>query len=224
MGTTWSEKTRENIPLRGSWKITGLKRCSKCFEFRRLEFFYFVKKTGYPSSHCRVCANRGLVAPKNAWKSGVKKCPHCKEIKPLSGFSITKTGKRKGQPATCCKPCSVKKQKISRERRVAKDPLLYRKKEWPVQLLKKYGITVEQYNAMLESQNGCCAICKTETPGNRKGKLSGEWKFSVDHCHATGVVRGLLCNHCNAALGLAKDNPDLLEIMADYLRRSLSRE
>lgn len=59
----------------------------------------------------------------------------------------------------------------------------------------KYGITVEQYDAMLERQEGRCAICRGEDPGGRFGR------FAVDHDHATGAVRGLLCMMCNTTLG-----------------------
>jgi len=61
----------------------------------------------------------------------------------------------------------------------------------------KYGITVADYEAMLTKQNGCCCIC-----GKDRASPSGRHKhFSVDHCHATGRVRGLLCTGCNAKLG-----------------------
>lgn len=74
--------------------------------------------------------------------------------------------------------------------------------------LKKYGITIEQYNLMLAAQNGVCAICKQ--PEKNKN-------LSVDHNHATGKVRALLCEHCNRGLGHFKDNPILCSAAATYL-------
>ena len=70
-------------------------------------------------------------------------------------------------------------------------------------LLKEYGITLDEYNKMSESQNHCCKICgKGETK-----ELNGtKWKLSVDHCHKTGKIRGLLCSKCN--VGLAKFEED----------------
>ena len=82
------------------------------------------------------------------------------------------------------------------------------------ELKRKYGISEEEYEAILESQGGCCAGCGTKTP-------TGKWGvFAVDHCHDTGVVRGLLCNECNRGIGLLKDDPHLLRILANYLETS----
>jgi hypothetical protein len=60
----------------------------------------------------------------------------------------------------------------------------------------RYGISVEQYEAMLASQNGKCKICFRSDAGHQRLK-----HFCVDHCHKTGVVRGLLCLKCNSSLG-----------------------
>jgi len=77
--------------------------------------------------------------------------------------------------------------------------------------MRQYGITVEEYDQMVEEQNGCCKICGIDEPGgNRK-------RFSIDHNHETGEVRGLLCGSCNAALGLFKDNPTILQSAFNYL-------
>ena len=70
-------------------------------------------------------------------------------------------------------------------------------------------LTEEEYGAMLEGQGGVCAICK-EKP--RSGRLA------VDHIHGTETVRGLLCNRCNTALGLFKDDPDRLAVAIVYLK------
>ena len=63
-----------------------------------------------------------------------------------------------------------------------------------------YGITIEQYDAMVVAQNGCCAIC-----GQEPQFAIRQWKkLHVDHCHETGKVRALLCVHCNHGLGKFK--------------------
>lgn len=74
--------------------------------------------------------------------------------------------------------------------------------------LKRYGMTLEQYNELLNSQNGTCAICKT--PPTRK-------HLSIDHCHSSGAVRGLLCITCNTMIGHAREEVSRLESAIQYL-------
>jgi hypothetical protein len=78
---------------------------------------------------------------------------------------------------------------------------------------KNYGITIEQYDAMVLAQDGKCAICRTDKPGG-KGKY-----WHVDHCHDRDQVRELLCHGCNTGMGAFKDNPELLRAAAAYLER-----
>lgn len=82
---------------------------------------------------------------------------------------------------------------------------------------KKYSLSAKDYEALLHSQNGRCAICGTDSPSRGR-----DIKFHVDHCHSTGVVRGLLCNECNTGLGKFKDNIDILLEAAGYLERHAS--
>jgi hypothetical protein len=72
-----------------------------------------------------------------------------------------------------------------------------------------YGITVERMNQLLQSQDSRCAICRAVFTGTPH----------VDHCHQSGVVRGLLCSKCNTGLGLFQDNETRLFNAIDYLRR-----
>lgn len=68
-------------------------------------------------------------------------------------------------------------------------------------LRRRFGLTVEQYDAMLKAQDGVCAIC--EKPETRKDKrtATGFTRLAVDHCHVTGKVRQLLCASCNRRVG-----------------------
>lgn len=75
----------------------------------------------------------------------------------------------------------------------------------------KYGIALEDKAALLEAQGGCCAICGVAAPPTSTG-------WHLDHCHASNVVRGILCQHCNVMLGNAKDNPAILEKAIRYLK------
>jgi len=76
-------------------------------------------------------------------------------------------------------------------------------------LMTRYGIDTQHYNALLKKQRGACAICLTKPKG----------KLHVDHCHDKNVIRGLLCHHCNTALGLAKDSRKVLSRMIKYLSK-----
>ena len=76
-----------------------------------------------------------------------------------------------------------------------------------------YGITAEDYFALLAQQENRCAVCRTEEWGGKHGVPH------VDHDHATNKVRGLLCDSCNAGLGRFRDNPTALRRAADYLER-----
>ena len=84
-------------------------------------------------------------------------------------------------------------------------------------LARKFKITVEQYNAMLEAQNGVCKICGFSCGAKRRGTRK-MMSLSVDHDHSTGKVRGLLCNSCNVGLGRFKDNINSLERAVAYLK------
>lgn len=75
----------------------------------------------------------------------------------------------------------------------------------------RYGITHEEKHAILAQQGGRCAICGTDDPPTKSG-------WHVDHCHATNAVRGILCQHCNNMLGMAKDRPEIFERAIAYLK------
>lgn len=75
-----------------------------------------------------------------------------------------------------------------------------------------YGMSLEEYCGLRDSQGNCCAICNEQAPG--------EWDLCVDHHHGTNLVRGLLCKPCNTGLGMAKDSVVILAAMIDYLNRT----
>lgn len=77
-------------------------------------------------------------------------------------------------------------------------------------LRRLYGISISDFNAMFKRQSGVCAICGSDKAF--KGR-----SLSVDHCHMTGKIRGILCGHCNAGLGHFKDSVDALRKAIHYL-------
>lgn len=80
----------------------------------------------------------------------------------------------------------------------------------------KYGLTTDDYDKMLANQGSVCAICRNPETGvdRRTGKL---WPLAVDHDHATGKVRGLLCRRCNQVIGTMEDRVDLMHAAIAYL-------
>jgi phage-related minor tail protein len=79
-------------------------------------------------------------------------------------------------------------------------------------LLKKYGMTLADFDAKMAAQGGCCAICERDLAGLPTKKTH------VDHCHESGVVRAILCSWCNVAIGMLQDDPDVLRKAAEYVR------
>lgn len=82
---------------------------------------------------------------------------------------------------------------------------------------KRYGLTGPERDDIVAAQNNKCAICKDELAGWGFGASAKS--SAVDHCHKTGKTRGILCYHCNMALGQFKDSITVLESAIEYLRK-----
>jgi hypothetical protein len=100
----------------------------------------------------------------------------------------------------------VQQYKHDRHLRQKEDPT-YRQRARSRRLKNKYGITAEEYATMLNAQGGGCKLC-FRAPGSRP--------LHVDHCHTTGVVRGLLCHQCNWYLGTVDKDPGILNRITAY--------
>lgn len=96
----------------------------------------------------------------------------------------------------------------------AANPEAYRTIKRRAVLKAAYGITPEDYDLMLRAQGGVCAICGEAEASDATGK-----RLAVDHCHATGRVRGLLCANCNQGIGQFKDDAARMRAAADYVER-----
>ncbi len=121
----------------------------------------------------------------------LKKCKHCGGQKQIYARGV-------------CQICYIKKWRRDNPDNAYITHRRYR-------LRKLYNISLEQYDEMLKSQRGRCAICRTKSC--RSGK-----PFAVDHSRKTGKVRGLLCIRCNQAVGQMNDDPRLFDATAEYLR------
>jgi len=157
-------------------------------------------------------------------------CSWCGDVKSASDFRVSNNRYGNPQRSTACRPCeslrAMKRQRaITPERAaalrearasyVAELRATNCAKKRDRHLQKKYGISHSDYEQMLDAQGGVCAICKVSEPQNQsKGRMN------VDHCHSTGLVRGLLCDRCNKGLGAFADNIDLLLTAVSYLSKS----
>jgi len=130
-----------------------------------------------------------------ALKTKNKKCTTCKKVKEEKDFP-------RGTRGAVCKDC---KNKYARR---VYDPEKQREKLY----IRRYGITIKDYNEMYISQDGKCAICKKEKTITNN--------FYVDHCHKTKKVRGLLCMRCNSGIGYFKDDESLMKKAIVYLKNS----
>ena len=141
-----------------------------------------------------------------------KNCRICQQRKPVDEFH-----KLKKWYASYCKVCQSEFYKLwrSENKESIKKKSADKFKKMPEEIRfnnhikQRYGITSDEYLEMLEQQNGVCKIC--HEPSQRK-------RLSVDHCHDTGKVRGLLCERCNSVLGRVKDSVLILENAANYLK------
>lgn len=100
-----------------------------------------------------------------------------------------------------------------------------RKRKYKSNCLKRtFGIDIDEYEKMLSNQSGVCKICNNVETAKPSNSNKTEKCLSVDHCHKTGKIRGLLCSFCNAALGMAKENKEILARMILYLEEHESKD
>lgn len=132
-----------------------------------------------------------------------KYCPTCNTDKDESLFGSNKYQKCKLN--TECRECAKERSKQYRK----SNPDKFKDSK----LKSTYGISLKDYNRMLEEQKGVCAICY---------KPQVDKALAVDHCHKSGKVRGLLCSLCNTSLGKMGDSPDRLRRAAAYLEEFIN--
>jgi hypothetical protein len=212
----------ENFQVRESGKRrTECKECQNSYQRMR-----YLEKQGKFKRDVRA----------ETRESDPKTCIKCGVEKPLSEYTFH--NRNKGQHRNFCHECEKawirdyhkspqgkekqkewigqNKEKIEEYKRVYRNDTVRRERSKAYHrarfLRESFNMTVDDYMVMFQEQDGKCAICGSETisNGNRKN-------FCVDHDHATGRVRGLLCHNCNVSVGLMKDSPSLLRKAATYL-------
>lgn len=150
-------------------------------------------------------------------------CVNGHEFTPENTVRVT----RRGKPARECRTCRNASYRRYRDRN--KDVVTARQREsndkraeegyfqqryqdagyWSA-IRRKYGVTREWYEATLAAQGGVCAVCGKDPEKSAR-------RFAVDHDHASGEPRGVICKDCNNGLGHFRDNPDILMSAAAYL-------
>jgi hypothetical protein len=146
-------------------------------------------------------------------------CTQCHQEKSIKHFRTqrrkrVKVGEDFDYINPMCRDCENQRNR-ERYHKGGKDKWAEARKKWSVKY--SYGLTGEELDALYEKQNGKCKICTTDLV--MVGKNANNI-VSVDHCHDTGKVRGLLCRQCNAGLGQFRDDPELLKKAVDYLDHS----
>jgi len=149
------------------------------------------------------------------------RCSRCGEVKPIAEFS--------GRTHTYCRPCHAAYARVLRANKSPEQKTRARL----VETAWRKGITAEQLLSLLESQNGLCAICRSDLHGD-----SRRWHVDHDHtcCPDTNgresgrrqrvcgeCIRGILCGNCNVGLGMFHDDPVTLRAAITYLDEQSKR-
>jgi hypothetical protein len=137
----------------------------------------------------------------------VKLCAKCKVLQPLTNFHVFTHNNKYN---SWCKSCSSNQSREQYQRDKIDNPKKLKNKY----LKFYYGITLDEYNEMYKKQNGVCAACGHPETSSKANMLL---PLSVDHCHTYSVVRGLLCNGCNVALGLLKEDAERIKGLLRYI-------
>lgn len=112
----------------------------------------------------------------------------------------------------CARLVWKKSKALRRAYNRKQNPDAHHKKDFGYDLMKNYGMTLDEYTKMYDNQKGCCDCC-----GVHESKFKR--KLHVDHNHQTGHVRGLLCTRCNPGLGYFEDSIEKLEMAIAYLNK-----
>lgn len=183
---------------------TREKTCSLCRELKPLTSFYKASRaTDGLQARCKRCHAarvrfyrlrlKQLNSERELPSGYTKRCPRCQLTQPARDFhrnASTRDGLH-----WVCRTCNTKSDAYGRQ--------VERRRRF-----RTYDITAEEVEDLLRRQRQCCAICGIGFTGT---------EFHIDHWHASGIVRGLLCRRCNTALGLLKDDPVRLRAAIRYL-------
>ena len=185
-----------------------MKVCSICDKKKSNNDFYKTEKeeNGF-GTYCKSCikirktATQVSKAEAERWfleqehQGHLYECGSCKEMKTASNFYFKRDYGKVYMNTTKCRSCTTIRHRF-----------------------KSFGVTQEDFEGMLEGQDGKCALCLISMDDYSKISQNNR-VFSVDHCHSTGKIRGLLCDKCNRGLGFFKDDIEALKRAIEYLKQ-----
>lgn len=151
---------------------------------------------------------------KDVSRKGVKICRECYFVKerPSKGDKVLQKQQRKDYKS---RYYQANKEKISIRN---KNKIIPPEKQFSYYIKSKYGISFIEYKNLLSISGYCCEICGTKEPENAKNKD----KLCIDHCHNSNEIRGVLCRNCNSALGMFKENIEVIKQSLKYLEKCQS--
>ncbi|GIG61042.1 recombination endonuclease VII [Longispora fulva] len=191
----------------------GRRQCRDCSAWKPLEdFCASSKRPSGKGSYCKPCFNERatasrlkraeaegrVVQQREKLPDGYRRCPDCKEIRSLEAFPLNRS-KSSGRDRYC-RPCHNERTR----KNIEKNHGSTRERH----LKRRYGMSQQDFDALLAEQGGQCAICGAPAPEH------------VDHDHVFGNVRGILCFNCNGGLGQFKDNVGSLRKAIEYLKET----
>lgn len=225
-----------------------MKQCPRCLQLKLTsDFSPNPRRRDQLSVYCKPCMG-DYARERSVLSITPKRCARCQTTKSAAEFSRNRRA-RDGLGAYC-KPCAADAQREKRAsdpdlfreyarvwaakrrgdpkrhaayiaRRSAARARERARPDWDTTYLrtrcKQYGITPADYQRMLVEQGHRCAICRQPETFVLRGKVKN---LSIDHDHATGRVRGLLCGSCNSGIGYFREHPDILRAAIDYLSAS----
>jgi hypothetical protein len=139
----------------------------------------------------------------------MKTCCRCRQSLHLDSFYSDKRRKDNKHPE--CKPCQKKRSAQYRQ----KNKTVLNANAMVRHYVRTYGITQEEFLKKAQCQDNKCAICSIDLSFDKINSLD---KAVMDHDHSSGKLRSVLCSGCNTALGLLKDNTDILNKAINYLK------
>lgn len=208
------------------------KRCTKCSADKPLSEFSKAPRGKYGrKASCKECDAARHAAQHVPKQRGPRRAPidlaepktcrACGVTKTHADFSLSRKATETSNAvyrSDCKECCSGRALQWFRDNRERNKENKHR---W--NLANNYGLTPEEYVAMLQEQGGVCAICG-EPETKKHGRTGTEFRLAVDHCHGTGRVRGLLCQTCNRVIGLFRDDVERHRKAISYLLRNQTEE